>query len=370
MEYVQERITTLHAFDTPAPPAPVEDATVVVPLAARDAKTDAAGSTFRTLEAVDPGRVLIALRAGPGEVDAVVPWLRQFDLRTEILWCTAPPVEAYLDRVGTGTVAGKGRDVWLALGLARNDDYVVIHDVDARSYDETHVPRLLFPLDNGCEFSKGYYARVEQNRLYGRLFRLLYTPLVRALESIVDSPLVRYLDSFRYALAGEFAVTGELAGRLRPPAGWGLEIATLRDAYDETGLGGTAQVDLGTHKHHHRPVSGSGGLGEMAEAVAATMFAILEKAGCSISYPTLVDEYMTAGYNLVEQYATDAAFNDLSYDVAAEREQVTLYAETISPPEDVAFLPAWTDTAVDAETIRDRSATAIAERLQVANPHQ
>ena len=37
-------------------------------------------------------------------------------------------------------------------------------------------------------------------------------------------PLVDFLLSFRYPLAGEVAMTRELAASLRPSAGWGLEI--------------------------------------------------------------------------------------------------------------------------------------------------
>ena len=96
-----------------------------------------------------------------------------------------------------------------------------------------------------------YYARVENDCLYGRLLRLFYAPVVRALANgaadrrpVTDGgDLLAYLGAFRYALAGEFATTGALARRLRAPRGWGLEVGTLGDALDATGFAGTAQVD-------------------------------------------------------------------------------------------------------------------------------
>ena len=75
MEYVQERIATLHAYDDPNPSAPVEQAAVVVPLAGRDHGTPAAERVFPTLERVGPGRVAVALQSDPGAVGNAVDWL-------------------------------------------------------------------------------------------------------------------------------------------------------------------------------------------------------------------------------------------------------------------------------------------------------
>src|SRR5699024_10887086 len=116
------------------------------------------------------------------------------------------------------------------------------------------------PLSMGYEFSKGYYARIEDGRLYGRLFRLCYVPLVEALATDHEAAILSYLDAFRYGLAGEFAATADLVRRLRPPLAWGLEVATLGDAFDHAGFSGSAQVDLGRHEHEHRPVVGADGL--------------------------------------------------------------------------------------------------------------
>jgi len=360
MEYVQEQIATLHAYDDPDPPAPIERAAVVVPLAGRDHEAPAAGRVFSTLEGVGPGRVIVALQSDPGAVGSVVDWLETFDLALTVLWCDAPPIEAALADAGLDGAGGKGRDIWLALGLAGDAEYVVVHDADATTYDHTHVSRLLAPVAADYEFSKGYYARVENDRLYGRLCRLFVLPLVRALAAEHDADLLSYLSAFRYPLAGEFATTGDLARQLRVPRGWGLELGTLGDAFARAGFAGTAQVDLGTHEHDHRPVAGGRGLGEMAGEVGQTLFTVLEDHGISPDYERLPERYRRCGRRLVEQYAADAAFNGLDHDAEAERAQVERYANAIAAPGDDDRLPAWCETPIDPGEIADRSAEALA----------
>jgi glucosyl-3-phosphoglycerate synthase len=45
--------------------------------------------------------------------------------------------------------------------------------------------------------------------MYGRATRLLIAPLIRSMMEIVGhTEFLRYLDSFRYPLAGEFCLPG------------------------------------------------------------------------------------------------------------------------------------------------------------------
>jgi len=363
MEYVQEAVTTLHDFGDAYPPAPTERAAVVVPMTERDHAALAAERVLRTLEELDLGRVVVPLRAGPDEVGDVVAWVESFDLPAEVVWCTAPAVESALAEAGLDGTPGKGRDVWLGLGaaLAGDAEYVVVHDADATTYSRAHVPRLLHPVANGFAFSKGYYARVENDRIYGRLCRLFYEPLVRALADAHDAPVVEYLGAFRYALAGEFAATADLAGRLRVQRGWGLEVGTLGEAFGAAGVEGTAQVDLGVHEHDHRSVGGPDGLGDMCTEVGAALFQALADNGVEPEYERLRERYREHAYRLVDQYAADAGFNGLDYDPAAEREQVDTYVAGIREPGRDDRLPAWRSAPLDPGVVRDRSAAAIAE---------
>jgi len=365
MEYVQERVTTLHDLADPVPDAPTDRAAVVVPMTERDHASLAAERVFATLEGLDPGRVVVALRADPERVGEVAAWLDGYDLAGEVLWCDGPRVEAALREAGLDGPRGKGRDVWLALGAATapddGEEFAVVHDADAKRYSERHVRRLLFPLARGHDFAKGYYARVEDGRLYGRLFRLFYRPLVRALAERRGAPVVDYLAAFRYALAGEFAATSGLARRLRLPRGWGLEVGTLGDAFAHAGFEGTAQVDLGVHEHDHRAVAGPRGLGDMSEEVGAALFRALADHGVDPDYDGLAEAYRAAGRRLVDQYAADAAFNGLEYDPEGEREQVEAYAGAVGPPGDDDRLPAWRDAPLAAGDLRAAARADLAE---------
>ncbi|MFB6309746.1 MAG: glycosyl transferase family 2 [Salinirussus sp.] len=360
MEYVQERIATLHDYGNAHPRAPTDRASVVVPMTERDHATLAAERVFGTLADVDPGRVVVALRASPEAIPGILTWLEDFELETTVLWCTATAVEDALADSGITVSAGKGRDVWLALGIAADAEYVVVHDADATNYAATHVPKLLYPIANGYDFTKGYYARVENRRLYGRLARLFIAPLLRALQATHAAPILEYLAAFRYPLSGEFALTGELATQIRAQPGWGLELGSLGEAFEHAGFGGSAQVDLGVHKHEHRAVAGPDGLGDMATEVGEALLRAVVDHGLEPDLDAIRPAYVRAAEALIDQYAVDAAFNGLEYDPVAERDQVDRYAEAIAPLGTDCRLPAWETAPIDPDVIAARSADAIA----------
>ena len=62
---------------------------------------------------------------------------------------------------------GKGRAVWLGLGIATLDAAAIaLHDADITTYDRTYPLRLLYPLlerEFGIAFSKAYYARIGES---------------------------------------------------------------------------------------------------------------------------------------------------------------------------------------------------------------
>ncbi len=368
MEYVQERISTLHDFTDTVPDAPTDRASVVVPMTGHAHTSHAADRILRTLEEVDPARVVVALRADAPAVAAIHDWLAGYDISAETIWCNGPRVNELLEEAGLGGPGGKGRDVWLALGLASAGEYIVVHDADSETYSNRHINRLLFPLDHGHSFVKGYYARIERNRLYGRLFRLFYAPLIRALSQRHAAPIVSYLDAFRYALAGEMAMTAPLARRLRVPPGWGLEVGSLGTAFEVGGFEGTAQIDLGVHKHDHRSVGGSEGLEDMSVEVGASLFSVLEANGVAPDYESLGERYRASANQLVDQYATDAAFNGLDHDSAAERDQVEAYLPAVKSPAGDTRLPAWTDVPIEPHAVRTATRADISDLDGVPDP--
>lgn len=354
MDYAQDRIATLHDLADYTPDAPLAETAVVVPIAEREAGSLAAERTLEALESVKPARVVVPLRAGADRVGSVRTWLDGFDLPVELLWCGGDELAALLADRDLNGEAGKGRDLWLALGVAADDhEYLVCHDADRRTYSRADVPRLLAPLADGFSFTKGYYARVENGRLYGRLWRLLYVPVVRALRDRHDAPVLRYLESFRYALAGEFGLTAELARSLSFERRFGLEVGTLGGAFDGAGFEGTAQVDLGRYEHDHRAVGGPDGLASMARDVAAALFRVVEARGVTPDYDSLPARYREVAEGLIDQYAADAAHNSLVYDVGEERDQVERYADAVDSPGPDDRLPPWTEAPLAPDEVRE-----------------
>jgi glucosyl-3-phosphoglycerate synthase len=353
MEYVQERVTTLHDLGDAAPEAPVDRAAVVVPMTEREYAGLAAERVLSSLERVAPARVVVPLRASADRAGAFADWLAEYDLPLSVVWCDGPQVAALLAENDLDGHRGKGRDVWLALGVALSEEFVVFHDADTKTYDASYVHRLLFPLAHGHAFSKGYYARVENRRLYGRLFRLFYAPLVRALADAHDAAVLDYLGAFRYALAGEFAATRALASRLRMQRDWGLEVGTLGDAFSHAGFDESAQVDLGAYEHDHRAVSGPTGLSDMSRGVGRALFTAVEEHGVTPDYDSLPDRYRETARRFVRAYGTDAAFNDLDYPTDEERSQIERYVAAVGPPTGDDRLPAWADAPIAPREVRE-----------------
>lgn len=342
MEFTQDRIATLHDLTGRAPAVDLDRVAVIVPMTEREHATLAAERILSALGDAAPGRVIIPLRCSPDRIGEYRRWLQGFDADLEVFWCTGPTLKDRLAAEGLDGAAGKGRDVWMALGIAAADhQFVVCHDADAKSFTATDINRLAAPLAQDFAFTKGYYARIEDNRLYGRLFRLFYLPLIRSLQELHDAPILDYLGSFRYALAGEFGVTADLATRFRIERRFGLEVGTLGDAFDHAGFDGTAQVDLGRYEHDHRAVSGPTGLSDMCEEVAWALFRVVEDHDVVPDYPELRSTYETNAASLVRQYAADAAFNGLEYDPSAELEQTDAYADAIRGSANDDRLPPW-----------------------------
>ena len=362
MDYTQDGIATLHDYGEADPPAPLSRTAVVVPVTEQDFAGLAPERVFSSLSSLPVARVIVPIRAPEDRIPAILEWLRGFDLPMEPLWCNAPPVEALLDAVGMDGTVGKGSDVWLALGLASEYEFVALHDADVRTHEPRDIRKLVAPLDFGFEFVKGYYARVENRQLYGRLSRLFVAPLLDTLETDLDAEIVRYLASFRYPLAGEMGLTGSLARQIRVPRRWGLEIGILGQVFDAVGFDGTAQVDLGRYEHDHRAVAGPTGLSDMSTGVARALFRVLEDQSTAVEYDSLRERYRASAIRYVARYRADAWFNDFEYDQEAEYEQVESYATAIERPSPDDRLPPWNESGLSRSRLKDAGREAL-ERI-------
>lgn len=363
MDFNQEKITTLHEISGATVDVSLDSVAVIVPMIGRELEGESATSLLNELEDEDIGRVVVPFYTDPEHVAAFQQWLRSFSLPIQPLWCGGRELERLLEANGLAGRNGKGRDVWLALGIAKQDfDYLVQNDADVKNYSPLNVRRLAFPLQHGCEFSKGYYARVEQNTFYGRLYRLFYRPLVVALSDMYDHDVLTYLEQFRYALSGEFGMTAEFAERIEPNRHMGFAVGTLGDAYRIAGFSGTAQANLGVHKHYHRPVGGDDGLSNMSKDISRAIFQILDICGISVDYEPVKQEYRTIAKQFVEQYALDAKFNNFEYDEHSERSQIDRYADAIGESRPASRLPAWREAPISPQDVLE----AIRDDMQAA----
>ena len=260
-----------------------------------------------------------------------------------LLWNSGPRIEGLLRRLREEGLDpgenGKGRAAWLAYGyvLATNVSRVIaLHDCDIRDYNAELLARLCYPTAHtnlNYEFAKGYYGRVT-DRLYGRVTRLFVTPLLAAMKSVLGSlPLLEYLDSFRYPLAGECSMTTDLARSTRIPADWGLEVGMLVEVYRNCSPKRICQVDLvDNYDHKHQDLSENDarrGLHRMVVDIAASLIRNLASYGVEFDagfLNTLISAYMRKAQDAIASYSDDAALNGLIFD----RHEEELAVETFS----------------------------------------
>ncbi len=266
----------------------------------------------------------------------------QLPNRVRVIWNDGPRIQQLLNVLVSHEIniglQGKGRGCWTAFGyvLARGQSQVIaLHDCDIVSYDRQYLARLCFPVANpnlGYEFCKGYYSRVT-DRLHGRVTRLFITPLLRSLQTLAGPhPLLSFLDSFRYPLAGEFAMVRDLAWINRIPGDWGLEIGVLAEIYRNCALRRICQADIAdTYEHKHQslsPHNPDAGLLKMCTDITKSLFRNLASEGLVLSesaLKTLRATYLQAAQEAINRYENDAAINSPRFDRYEERRAVELF---------------------------------------------
>ena len=277
---------------------------------------------------------------------------------------------------------GKGRGCWTAFGyvLARRQSTVIaLHDCDVLSYDREYLARLCYPIANpnlGYEFCKGYYSRVT-DRLYGRVTRLYITPLIRSLQQLAGPhPLLTFLDSFRYPLAGEFAMVRDLAWTNRIPGDWGLEVGVLSEVYRNCALRRICQVDIAdSYEHKHQALSTDNpkaGLLRMCMDITKSLFRNLANEGVVLSeglLKTLRATYLQAAQEAISRYEHDAAINSLKFDRHEERTAVEAFLKGLKlategfleDPLGVPMISNWSQVAAAVPDIFSRLFEAVEE---------
>ena len=357
MDIQQEKIATLHDFNVKKKTLKkmVEHAvadrpvSVVMPMLYREVNSEAIETIKKGLnKCTFLKEVIIPLSAqNQKEFNHVKRFFSDLKIPHLIMWCNGPKVERVLmdlkaEEIDLFKYRGKGRDVWLALGIAALRSYAVaLHDADILLYDEMIPTKLVYPLvepELDFKFNKGFYARVntEKGIMYGRVVRLFLHPLLEALIENYGTDLrfVRFLSSFRYPLSGEFAMTSDLARDVDIPGNWGLEIGIMAEMYRNVISKRICQTDLGFYDHKHQKIgSEDQGLVKMCGDILETLLRVLiEEDNLTISNDFLTSlrvQYQRHAQDAIRKYHADAHFNNLRYDRHIEENMVEQFSRQI-----------------------------------------
>ena len=302
-----------------------------------------------------------------------------------VLWNDGPRLKALDAKLQSLDLApkelGKGRNVWYCMGytLASNKaESVALHDCDITTYTRELLARLIYPVANprfNYEFCKGYYARVANGKINGRVSRLLVSPLLRALKKTVGhTDYLNYMDSYRYPLAGEFSFRRDVLNDIRIPSDWGLEIGVLSEMYRNYASNRLCQVDIAdNYDHKHQKLSldnDADGLSKMSIDIAKALFRKLATQGEVFSteaFRSLKATYYRLALDTVENCHNDAIMNGLSLDIHEEEQAVEMFAENIikageiffNAPMERPFIPSWNRVVSAIPDIFDQLVDAV-----------
>ena len=312
-------------------------------------------------------RIVVALgKATAEQFDRARSFFEDFYTPVTFLWIDGDRIQkllGMLEQKGLNAgVDGKGRSCWLSYGAilaARDCDVIALHDCDIVNYERQLLARLCYPVAHpnlGFEFCKGYYSRVT-DRMHGRVTRLFVTPLLRTLESMAPAaPFLKFLDSFRYPLAGEFAMDVNLARVNRIPGDWGLEVGVLAEVYRNCAVSRICQVDLAdTYEHKHQALSADDsttGLRRMTADIAKSLFRTMASEGLVFSadhFRSLEVRYVRIAQDTIARYYADAMLNGLKFDRHGEENAVAAFAgslrqaaaDFIDDPLGLPLIPNW-----------------------------
>ncbi|MEO8353061.1 MAG: hypothetical protein ABI680_15125 [Chthoniobacteraceae bacterium] len=228
-------------------------------------------------------------------------------------------------------MGGKGENAAAAIAdltAAKHCRIIAFQDCDVASFRRVDLARLCYPVaqpDLGYRVAKAYYSRVT-DRLYGRVSRLFFTPLLQAILRVAGHhPLVDFLLSFRYPLAGEIAIDAELAAELPPASGYALELSQLCEIFRRVDPRQVCQVDGGSgYDHRHQPADTA--LAGMAAQLADELFRQLALEGLTDLRMGIASAYRREAAHALHRSAALARLNALPFDSAAEASIVDIFA--------------------------------------------
>ncbi len=306
-------------------------------------------------------------RANKNQYTEAFNFFKNLEIPHSILWNDGPRLmeldKELKDKGLSPKEFGKGRNVWFCIGmtLARGKaESIALHDCDILTYEKSLLAKLFYPVANpvfNFQFCKGYYPRVADGKMNGRVSRLLVFPLLLAMEKTIGrSEYLDFMKSFRYPLAGEFSFRRNLLPRLRIPSDWGLEIGVLSEMQRNHASNRICQVDLAQkYDHKHQDLSendDNAGLSRMSIDITKALIRKLATQGNIFTLETfrsIKATYYRAALDMIDIYRSDAQMNNLSFDSHIEEKTVELFALNIMKagesffenPMETPFIPTW-----------------------------
>ena len=306
-------------------------------------------------------------RANKNQYTKASNFFKNLEIPHSILWNDGPRLmeldKELKDKGLSPKEFGKGRNVWFCIGmtLARGKaESIALHDCDILTYEKSLLAKLFYPVANpvfNFQFCKGYYPRVADGKMNGRVSRLLVFPLLLAMEKTIGrSEYLDFMKSFRYPLAGEFSFRKNLLPRLRIPSDWGLEIGVLSEMQRNHASNRICQVDLAQkYDHKHQDLSendDNSGLSRMSIDITKALIRKLATQGNIFTLETfrsIKATYYRAALDMIDIYRSDAQMNDLNFDSHIEEKTVELFALNIMKagesffenPMETPFIPTW-----------------------------
>ena len=312
--------------------------------------------------------VIIGLdRANEKQAKSAWKFFKKIKTPFTILWNDGPQLKKLDQELRKKDLApselGKGRNVWYCIGMSIARDSarsVALHDCDIKTYDRRMLAKLFYPVVNplfNFEFCKGYYPRVANEKMNGRVARLLVFPLLTALEKTIGkSDYLDFMKSFKYPLAGEFSFRRNVLPELRISSDWGIEVGILSEMQRSFSPQNICQVDLAdSYDHKHQSLSlddETKGLSRMSIDIIKTFIKKLATQGNTFSrekFRSLKATYYRSALDLIDIYRSDADMNGLKFDSHTEEKAIELFAINIMKageafilnPMDTPFIPTW-----------------------------
>lgn len=342
---------------------------LILPSLYSELEAPALGNIVKELQNVSYlNQIVVGLdRASLAEYQHALRFFERLPQHHRILWNDGPRLKALDAELEALDLApkelGKGRNVWYCMGyvLASNRaEAVALHDCDIVTYERDLLAKLIYPVAHpmfNYEFCKGFYARVADGKINGRVSRLLVTPLLRAAQKVLGNiEYLTFMDSFRYPLAGEFSFRRDVLTDLRIPSDWGLEIGVLSEMYRNYANNRLCQAEIADHyDHKHQDLSendSQAGLSRMSIDISKALFRKLATQGVTLSpeiFRAIKASYYRIALDFVESYRNDAIMNGLTVDIHAEERAVELFADNIiqagevflARPKERPFIPSW-----------------------------